>query len=79
MVHQIQSASQNSKKIRINNINNAILATLNINSLVSKLDELKVIAQGIFDILIINKTKLDASFSGAQFCINCLSTPYRFD
>ena len=37
-------------------------ATSNVNSLDSKFDELKVIAQGIFDILIINKTKLDASF-----------------
>ena len=33
---------------------NVIIATLNVNSLVSKFDELKVIGQGIFDILIIN-------------------------
>ena len=54
------------KKVRINNIT-VIIATLNINSLVSKFNELKIIGQGIFDILMINETKLDASFPVAQF------------
>ena len=31
------------KKVRINNINNVIIGTLNINSFVSKFDKLKVI------------------------------------
>ena len=65
------------KKVRINNIKNVIIATL-VNSLVSKFDELKVIGQGIFDILI-NETKLDASFPVNQFFINGFSTPYRLD
>ena len=67
------------KKVRINNIKNVIIATLNVNSLVSKFDELKVIGQGIFDILIINETKLDASFPVNQFFINGFSIPYRLD
>ena len=67
------------KKVRINNIKSVIIATLNVNSLVSKFDELKVIGEGIFDILIINETKLDASFPLNQFCINGFSTPYRLD
>ena len=67
------------KKVRINNINNVIKATLNINSFVSKFDELKVIGQRIFDILMKNETKLDASFPVIQFCINGFSTPYRLD
>ena len=33
------------KKVRINNIKNAIIATLNVNSFVSKFDELKVIVK----------------------------------
>ena len=37
------------------------MATLDVSSLISKLHKLKVIGQGIFDILIINETKLDAS------------------
>ena len=63
------------KKVGINNINNVIKATLNINSFVSKFDELKVIGQRIFDILMKNETKLDASFPVIQFCINGFSTP----
>ena len=64
------------KKVRINNINNVILVTLNIKSLVSKFDEVKVIAQEILDILILNETNLDVYFTGAQFCTNCFSSPY---
>ena len=50
---------------------------LNINSLVSKFDKLKVKGQGISDISILNKTKLDVSSPVAQFCINGFSVPYR--
>ena len=63
------------QKVRINNIKNVIIATLNVNSLVSKFDELKVIGQEIFDILIINETKLDASFP----IFHVSSIPYRLD
>ena len=67
------------KKVRINNIKIAIIATLNVNYLVSKFDEVKVIGQGFFDILIINETNLDASFPVNQFFIKDFSTPYRLD
>ena len=67
------------KKVRINNIKNVIIATLNVNSLVSKVDELKIIGQGIFDILIIKETKLDSFFPVNQLFINGFSTPYRLD
>ena len=67
------------KKVRINKIKNVIIATLNVTSLASKFDELKVIEQGFFDILIINETKLDASFPVNQFFINGFSTPHRLD
>ena len=66
------------KKVRTNNIKNVIIATLNVNSLVSKFDELKVIGQRIFDILI-NETKLDTSFPVNQFCIDAFSTSFRLD
>ena len=55
------------KKVRINNVKKVIITTLNVDSLVSKFDELKVIEQGIFDILVINEAKLDASFRVNQF------------
>ena len=65
------------KKVEINNIKNVLIATLNVNSLVLKFDGLKVIGQGIFDILIINETKLDDSFPVNQFFINGFSSPYK--
>ena len=67
------------KNVRINNINDIIIGTLSINSLVWKFDEHKIIGQDIFDVLIINDTKLDASFPVAQFCINGFLTKYRLD
>ena len=71
----MQSASQNSKKARTNNIKNVIITTLNVNSLVSKFDELKVIGQRIFDILIVNETNLDVFFPVNQFFVNGFLTP----
>ena len=62
----------------MSNVNN-IVATVNVSSLVSKLNELKVIGQGIFNILMTNEAKLNATFSVAKFCINDFSTPYRMD
>ena len=67
------------KKVKINNINSTIIAILNINPLISKFDELKVIGQGIFDILKMNETKLDVTFPVAQFYIYGFPTPYRLD
>ena len=48
-------------------------SNLKYKSLVSKFDEVKVIGQRIFDILIINKVELDVSFSINQFYINGFS------
>ena len=76
------------KKVKINYMNNVIIVTVNINSLIFfsqivwkslKFNDLKVNGQGIFDILIINKTKLDAFFSVVQFCINGFSTSHKLD
>ena len=50
------------KETIINNVNSIIIANLGINSFVSIFDELKVTAQGMFDILTLNQTKLDATF-----------------
>ena len=71
--------SKNSKKVKRNNVNNIIKAASNINSLISKFDELTVVGQGFLYILIINKAKLDAPFPVAQFWINCFSTQCRLD
>ena len=73
------SCITNIKKIRSENIGNVIIGTLNINSLSSKFDDLKVLTSGIFDILIITETKLDETYPISQFHINGYSMPYRLD
>ena len=65
------------KKTRIEHINNVIIGNLNINSLPNKFDELKVLVNGMLDILIITETKLDDTFPVSQFHINEFS--YRLD
>ena len=56
-----------------------IIGTLNINSISSKFDDLKVLISGIFDILIITETKLDETYPISQFHIDGYSMPYRLD
>ena len=56
-----------------------IKGTLNINSLSSKFDDLKVLISGTFDILIITETKLDDTYPISQFHIDGYSMPYRPD
>ena len=47
-----------------------IIGTLNINSISSKSDNLKVLISGIFDILIITETKLGETYPISQFHID---------
>ena len=63
-------------KIRTKNFDRLIIANLNINSLPSKFDQLKLLIQGKIDILIITETKLDDSFPTEQFTISGYSKPY---
>ena len=67
------------RNIRVKNVNNVNIGTLNINSLASKFDEFKLVVSGIFDIFIITETKLDNTFPTSQFCIEGFSIPYRLD
>ena len=66
-------------KIRTKNFDRLIIGNLNINSLSSKFDQLKLLIQGKIDILIITETKLDDSFPTEQFTISGYSKPYRLD
>jgi len=67
------------REIRCQNINNVIVGNLNINSLSSKHDDLKMLISGNFDIFIITETKLDNTFPSSQFFIEGFSPPYRLD
>ena len=66
-------------KIRTKNFERLIIGNLNINSLSSKFDQLKLLIKGKIDILIITETKLDDSFPTEQFTISGYTKPYRLD
>ena len=51
------------KNLRIKNVNRVIIATLNINSISTKFEFLKELIGDYLDILIIQETKLDSTFS----------------
>ena len=61
------------RNIRVKNVNNVIIATLNINSLTSIFNEFKLVVSGIFDILIRTQTKFDSTFPTSQFYIEVFS------
>ena len=65
------------KDLRIRNYNKIIIGNLNINSIANKFDQLKLLIQGKFDILVIIETKLDESFPTAPFLIDGFFEPYR--
>ena len=67
------------RNIRIKNVNRVIVATLNINSIRNKFDQLKLSIMGNVDILVITETKLDGTFPTAMFMIDGYSKPYRRD
>ena len=67
------------KEVRIKNVNNIIIGTLNINSLAPKLDQLSEVIGKNIDILTIQETKLDSSFPTGQLALAGYSEPYRLD
>ena len=67
------------KKTRIENINNVIIANLNINSLPKTFDDLKGLVTWRLNILIITEIKLDNTFPVSQFHIDGYSKPCRLD
>ena len=67
------------KNIRIDNINNVIIAQLNINSLRNKFQFLIELIHGNLDILVLTETKLDHTFPEKQFLIPGYKKPYRRD
>ena len=67
------------KKARIESIYNVIIGNLNINSFPNRFDELKVLVNGMLDILIITEATLDDTFPVSQFHIDEFSKPYRLD
>lgn len=67
------------RNYKVKNVNHLTVASLNINSIRNKFDQLKIIIQEHIDILIIQETKLDSTFPNAQFYIEGYSPPFRRD
>ena len=67
------------KKLSIRNPNKIIIENLNINLLLNTFEQSKDIAVQYIDILPLTETKLDATFTKAQFLLNGFSEPYRLD
>ena len=75
----VGSAFDTLKEVRIKNVNNIIIGTLNINSIAPKLDQLSEIIGKNIDILTVQETKLDSSFPSGQLVLTGYSEPYRLD
>ena len=56
-----------------------ILAQININSIQNKFEDLKLLIQDNVDILVITETKLDDTFTSAQFYMEGFKTHIRLD
>ena len=67
------------KDIRIKYAKNVIIGHLNINFLAPKFQSLKIIIQGMVDVLVIVETKLDDTFPEGQFEIDGFKKPFRLD
>ena len=67
------------KSYKVKNVNHLTIASLNINSIRYKFDQLKIIIQDYIDILIIQETKLDSTFPKGQFHIDGYLPPFRRD
>ena len=59
VIHDVYKTINN---LRIKNINKIIIATLNVNSIRGKFEQLKTIIYGNIDIIVITEGKLDESF-----------------
>ena len=60
-------------------MNRLIIGEINVNGIRNKIENLSVMAMGNIDILVIIESKLDSSFTSAQFLIGGFSPPFRLD
>ena len=67
------------KVIKENSPNKIIVGHLNINSVRNKFEALKFIINRNIDIILLSETKLDDSFTSAQFMLKNFGVPYRLN
>ena len=66
-------------KPKIKNLNKTKIGHININSLRNKFELLTEMVRDKVDLLMISETKLDSSFTDAQFYMKYYWKPYRLD
>ena len=76
---ETHDAKSRLKQMKAQSLDKLFLGDLNINSIRNKFEALKFIIDNNIDIFLISETKLDYSFSTAQFLIKGFSAPYSFD
>ena len=69
--------NNNLKTLRLNNSKNVILSNLNINSIRNKMGSLREVVMENVDIPAIAETKIDESFTLAQFLSVGYHSPYQ--
>ena len=67
------------RNYKIDNVNNLVIGSININSIRNKFDQLKLLVNNNVDILIIEETKIDETFPTGQFIIEGYMPPFRKD
>ena len=67
------------KNLGLKNGSKIIIGQININSILSKFNQLKELVLKHVDILVICETKLDETFPSSQFHMDGFSLPYRLD
>ena len=66
-------------RLRIKNVNNVIVAHLNVNAVTNKIDSLRALIPEFVEILILGETKLNSSHTSSQLFINGFREPFRRD
>ena len=67
------------KSIRQKHPNKIIIGHLNVNSIRNKFVPLQSMFQNTLDIFLVSETKLDDTFTSAQFCVQGYQNPFRRD
>ena len=65
------------RHLNLKKVNRSVIGHLNINSLRSKYDSLKLLVKNVLDVCMISETKLDAAFLEVQFLMDGFTPPYR--
>ena len=65
--------------VKNKNPNRLIIEQININSVRNKFEMLKELVKENIDVLLISETKIDKSFSTAEFEIDNFNSPFRLD